>query len=87
MPLLLSDEQRQALNDGRALEPIEVLDPITKRSYVLMRSDVYRQFLALQGDPDPRAAYPLIDQVMADDDSNDPYLAEYQDEAPSKLQR
>ena len=29
----------------------------------------------------------LADRSTSDDDSNDPYLAEYQDEAPSKLQR
>jgi hypothetical protein len=49
MPAELSPELRQALSttpDG----PLEVVDPVTKKSYVLVSADVYQRVQALLGD-------------------------------------
>jgi hypothetical protein len=49
MPVELSPELRQALSttpDG----PLEVIDPVTKKAYVLVSADVYQRVQALLGD-------------------------------------
>jgi len=60
---------------ARAGVPVEVIDSTTGRIFVLISNEQYQR---LSNEFDPREAYPLIDQVMRDDDDQDPLLASYQ---------
>jgi PHD/YefM family antitoxin component YafN of YafNO toxin-antitoxin module len=72
----LTDQQREELSSA---EPVAV-DPKTGQAYVLVRQEAYERMKALLAlddyDPDEGAAY--INEVMAEDDANDPYLDSYQ---------
>lgn len=68
----LTEEQRQELANP---EPM-VRDPQTKETYALVRADVYERLKAFLDElPD---GGPLINEVMAEDDANDPLLESYQ---------
>ena len=60
-------------------EPVAI-DPLTQQTYVLVRKEVYDRLKALLAlddyDPDEGAA--LVNEVMAEDDANDPLLDSYQ---------
>ncbi len=59
--------------------PVEVVDPATKEVYYLISAEQFQKIAStLSGDFDPREAYPLVDQVMAEDDAADPLLDTYQ---------
>ena len=75
MSLLVSDEQLQVAATSGDL--VEVFDPSTQATFVLLRSDVFR---SLQDSElvTVRAMYPLINELMAEDDKNDPLLDSYQ---------
>lgn len=72
----LTEKQRQELS---APEPVAI-DPQTGETYVLVPRETYERLKALLAledyDPDEGAAY--INEVMADDDTKDPYLEGYQ---------
>ena len=72
----LTDQQRRELD---APEPVAI-DPQTHETYVLVRRDAYERFKALLSlddyNPDEGASH--INEVMADDDANDPFLESYQ---------
>lgn len=72
----LTEQQRQELS---APEPLAI-DPQTQQTYVLVRREAYDRFKALltldDYDPDEGAAY--VNEIMAEDDANDPYLESYQ---------
>ncbi len=72
----LTEQQRQELN---AAEPTAI-DPQTGETYVLVPRSAYDRLKALLAlddyDPDEGAGY--LNEVMADDDANDPYLDSYQ---------
>ena len=72
----LTEQQRQELS---APEPMAV-DPQTRETYVLVRRDAYERLKALLAfddyDPDEGAGY--VNEVMAEDDANDPWLESYQ---------
>jgi hypothetical protein len=77
----LSDDLRQAIEqegDG----PIHLVDTTTDVHYVLLRADQYEKVKAVfereEHDFDPREAYPFVDEVMREDDANDPALESYQ---------
>jgi hypothetical protein len=72
----LSANLKQAVSSGT---PIEVVDSATDEKYYLVSAQQFQQLssLLLAG-VDPRDAYPVIDQVMADDDAKDPWLESYQ---------
>ena len=76
----MTEPQRQAL-DENPNEPIEVVDPRTRQTYVLLRSDVYERIKAIVGDDDDVAGVDvgrLIADAMREDDENDPLLESYQ---------
>jgi hypothetical protein len=74
----LTDDQLQALEE-RGGAPTYVVDLRSNISYVLLRAELYEQMkAALDEDFNPREAYPFVDRVMAEDDSNDPALAAFQ---------
>lgn len=59
--------------------PIEIIDRATGQAFYLISSEQYQKLCAvLSGDFDPRAAYPLVDLLMAADDADDPLLDSYQ---------
>jgi hypothetical protein len=72
----LTEQQRQELATP---EPLAI-DPQTRQTYVLVRQESYarlKSLLALEDyDADEGAGY--INEVMADDDANDPLLESYQ---------
>jgi hypothetical protein len=72
----LTEEQRQQLSSP---EPIAI-DPRTKEAYVLVRKEAYDRLKALLAlnDYDPDEGMALMNEVMADDDANDPLLESYQ---------
>jgi hypothetical protein len=45
----------------------------------MIPTDVFDEQDRGQENMDPRAAYPLVERIMADDDANDPLLASYQE--------
>jgi hypothetical protein len=68
----LTQEQRTELT---LPEPVAI-DPQTQQTYVLVRKEVYDRLKALltldEYDPDEGAAF--VNEVMAEDDANDPLL-------------
>jgi hypothetical protein len=77
----LSDDLRHAFEQGGG-SPVHLVDATTNERYVLMRADQYEKVKAIfeceEQDFDPREAYPFVDEVMRDDDANDPALESYQ---------
>jgi hypothetical protein len=70
----LTKEQRRQL---RETVP-EILDPATKEIYVLVRKEAYERMKALLADDTVYTTAEMLDRVRAEDDANDPYLAELQ---------
>jgi len=60
-------------------EPV-ALDPLTRQRYVLVRQESYERIKALLSldDYDPDEGMRSMNEVMAEDDANDPYLESYQ---------
>jgi hypothetical protein len=59
--------------------PVEVFDPTTNEIYYLISAEQFQRLGAASYDEsDPRHSYPMIDQVMAEDDAHDPLLESYQ---------
>src|SRR5436309_1053567 len=70
----LTEMQRQELKGSG---PVRARNPETNEIYVLIRSDVYERLRGLLED-DLLDAASLMNQVMVEDDANDPYLESYQ---------
>ncbi len=70
----LTEQQRRELNRP---DP-EVIDPETKEVYVLIPKAVYARFQQMLDDDPNCITAELMDEIMAEDDANDPYLAELQ---------
>jgi hypothetical protein len=75
----LSEELQIALQLAAGMVPVRVIDPATNETYVLVRADVYEQMTGLLDEFDPREAYPFVDNVQSEDDTQDPALDNYQD--------
>jgi hypothetical protein len=77
----LSDELRLALEQEDGI-PVHLVDATTNKTYVIMRVDQYEKvkvvFEREDHDFDPAEAYPFVDEVMQEDDSDDPTLESYQ---------
>jgi PHD/YefM family antitoxin component YafN of YafNO toxin-antitoxin module len=72
----LNREQHEALKQN-GKDPLRVIDRASNVEYVLVRADVYERLKTLLTDDLPETAV-LINEVMAEDDKNDPYLDSYQ---------
>ena len=72
----LTEQQRQELS---VPEPIAI-DPQTREIYVLVRRESYERFKAFLAlnDYDPDEGSGSINEVMAEDDTKDPYMESYQ---------
>jgi len=81
MTTKLSDDLRQAI-EKEGGNPLHLVDVTTNVRYVLMWADQYEKVKAVfeheDRDFDPREAYPLVEEVMREDDANDPTLSSYQ---------
>jgi len=81
MTTMLSDDLRQAI-EKEGGTPIHLVDAATNAQYVLLRADQYEKVKAIfqheDRDFDSREAYPFIEEVMREDDANDPALSSYQ---------
>jgi hypothetical protein len=72
----LDPSLKQAIASGT---PVEVIDSSTSERFYLLTAEQFRLLAGtLSDDYDPREAYPVIDQIMAPDDANDPLLDSYQ---------
>jgi hypothetical protein len=73
----LTAEQRQALQGDT---PLRLVDPSTNATYVLLRAEVYDRLKGLLEDdlPSMHEVALLVEEVMKDDDANDPLLEGYQ---------
>jgi RNA polymerase sigma-70 factor, ECF subfamily len=71
----LSDDLRQAI-EKEGGSPVYLADAATNTHCVLMRAEQYERVRAIfehdDRDFDPREAYPFIEQVMREDDADDP---------------
>jgi len=74
----LSPELSQAILQSHGGEPLRVVDPKTKATYVIVKAEDYDRLQRVLSEDDPRIAYPSIDATMQDDDQHDPLLAGYQ---------
>jgi hypothetical protein len=76
MTITLTTDQHDAL-ERTTESPPRVLDPTTGTTYVLVRADSYaRQNGLLDDDTSDTAA--LVNEIMQEDDADDPLLAGYQ---------
>ncbi len=84
MQIELTEQQRRAL-EGHDRELARAINPETKETFVLVPVQVFERVKSILDDGfDPRQAYPWVDQTMAEDDANDPYLETYQSFRPEK---
>ncbi len=75
--ITLTEQQRRELAANSAGPP-RAVDPDTRVEYVLLRADVYDSWRAIVADDTAFTAAETLDRVMAEDDADDPYLAELQ---------
>lgn len=76
----LSEQQQLALAN-RQDEPLQLIDPRTKQTYVLLPREVFERVKNVLEDEDEIAGIDvgaLIADVMREDDENDPLLESYQ---------
>src|SRR5262249_53209324 len=74
----LPETLQQAL-DHNAGEPLQVVDPRTKQTYILLRTKVYEQLMEIfQNDLEGIDVGKLIAETMREYDENDPLLEGYQ---------
>jgi hypothetical protein len=79
-------EQQQHAVDGRE-QPPRLIDPRTKKAYVLLGAEVYERISNLLADDDGldmRQVGLLVDRAMQEDDEGDPSLQYYQDKYGKK---
>jgi hypothetical protein len=70
----LTEQQRQELT---APQPVAI-DPQTRQRYFLIRAEVYERLRNLLDEDTVYTTAEMLDRIMAEDDANDPYLAELQ---------
>ncbi len=69
----LTPDQRRELGES---DVPRVVDPETRRTYVLVSEEVYERLKALLGDSHPGEAYPAIDRGFAEG-WDDPKMDDY----------
>ena len=70
----LTEHQRQEL----AMPEPTAIDPLTRQRYILVRAEAYERLRGLLQDDTVYTTADVLDRVMAEDDANDPHLAELQ---------
>jgi hypothetical protein len=73
----LTEEQRKAVRED---VPPRLVDPSTNETYVLLRAEVYDRLKRLLDEdlPSMQEVALLLEEVMKEDDANDPLLGSYQ---------
>lgn len=74
----LTAQQQQAVD---AVAELRMIDPRTRKVYVLIDADIYeriRSLLAEDEGPDMRQVAALVERAMREDDAADPTLEFYQ---------
>jgi uncharacterized protein YaiL (DUF2058 family) len=72
----LTPEQHEILNQNGS-GTVRAVDVVTNAEYVLVPANVYDRLKSLLPDVQPDTMA-LMNEVMAEDDANDPYLDSYQ---------
>jgi hypothetical protein len=73
---ILDNTLRAAVEGGT---PVEVVDQATHRVYYLISAEQFQRMSSVLSDElNPRDLYPMVDKVMAEDDTRDPLLESYQ---------
>ena len=70
----LTEQQRHELT---VPEPVAI-DPHTRQRYILVRAEVYERMRNVLKEDTVCTTAEMLDRIMAEDDANDPYLAELQ---------
>jgi hypothetical protein len=76
----LTEPFQRAL-DNQPNEPLQVVDPRTKQTYVLLRNEEYERMKEILDEDDGldmRQVAVLIAEAMREDDEQDPLLESYQ---------
>ena len=73
--LELTQEQHLALA-RKSTEPVRLIDPVTHEEYILLRSELYERMKAIVSAETVYTTAEMLDRVMAEDDANDPHLAD-----------
>lgn len=76
----LTEQQQQALANSQK-EPLHLMDPRTKQTYVLLPRELFERVKNILEDEDGTAEIDvgaLIADAMREDDENDPLLESYQ---------
>jgi hypothetical protein len=73
----LTEAQRKALQEEA---PPRLVDPTTNETYVLLRAELYDRLKGLLEEdlPSMEEVGLLLEEVMKEDDANDPLLESYQ---------
>jgi hypothetical protein len=71
----LTEQERQAV---KGAAPPRLVDPETNETYVILRAAVYDRLRSILDDETVYTTAEMLDQVLAEDDVNDPYLADLQ---------
>ena len=74
---VLTSEQSQAIASAQG-EQIHLIDPDTKQDYVLVKADVFERLQRMLLDETVYTSAEMVDHMMADDDADDPQLADLQ---------
>jgi len=80
----LNEEQRQAIIEHPD-EPLRLTDSATKKSFVLLRAELFDRLKGLlydDGEFSPSEAYPLLNEMAAKAGWNDPSINIYNDICP-----
>jgi hypothetical protein len=72
----LSQDQRERLRESGG-GPLRLVDPDTKKEYVLLQADMYEQMLASIDENNPRVLYPALQRALKDEGWDDPQMDEY----------
>ena len=77
----LTEQQRQEL---RTTDVLQLLDPVTGKTYVLVQAEVYERLKGLLED-EPQVTGEMVDRLMEEEDRDDPTLAFYQERLGGRL--
>lgn len=77
MSIELTAQQQQALAEHPEFPP-RVVNPRTNETFVLIPAEMFERLQNLLEDDTVYTTAEMVDRVMAEDDANDPQLAELQ---------
>ena len=77
MMIRLTPQQHEELPKGPT-DIARAIDPCSNVEYVLMRAEAYDRLVGV-ADSDAAA---IVNELMAEDDANDPHLESYQQTSP-----